>query len=297
MSKFYDWTKRYGKVNEHNAARAPRPLAGSLGAARRSSPSMPSIPLEGYRRLTYMMMDADRGRRQPGHRLPRAEPGRLLRSLESHRKARQRPGISAAACAPRALARRHQLRQRLRHVLLPDQRAGRLQPVHRPLGTAREHDRRPTSRSSCNEPGKSSPAATPRIITDNGPQFIAKDFKEFIRLCGMTHVRDQPLLSAEQRQDRTLARHAQARLPAASRAAVARGGATTRRRSSSTHYNHVRLHRPSATSRPPTSWPAASRRSSPSAIRSSPRQENAGPTRRRRFDAVVHLRHRNTEKG
>ena len=30
---------------------------------------------------------------------------------------------------------------------------------------------------------------TPRIISDNGPQFIAKDFKEFIRLCGMTHVR------------------------------------------------------------------------------------------------------------
>jgi transposase InsO family protein len=28
-----------------------------------------------------------------------------------------------------------------------------------------------------------------RIISDNGPQFIARDFKEFIRLCGMTHVR------------------------------------------------------------------------------------------------------------
>ena len=27
---------------------------------------------------------------------------------------------------------------------------------------------------------------------DNGPQFIAKDFKEFIRLCGMTHVRTSP---------------------------------------------------------------------------------------------------------
>jgi len=30
---------------------------------------------------------------------------------------------------------------------------------------------------------------TPRIISDNGPQFIAKDFKIFIRLSGMTHVR------------------------------------------------------------------------------------------------------------
>ena len=31
--------------------------------------------------------------------------------------------------------------------------------------------------------------ARPRIISDNGPLFIAKDFKEFIRISGMTHVR------------------------------------------------------------------------------------------------------------
>jgi transposase InsO family protein len=36
------------------------------------------------------------------------------------------------------------------------------------------------------------PSATPRLISDNGPQFIAKDFKEFIRLAGMTHVRTSP---------------------------------------------------------------------------------------------------------
>jgi transposase InsO family protein len=36
------------------------------------------------------------------------------------------------------------------------------------------------------------PQARPRIISDNGPQFIAKDFKEFIRICGMTHVRTSP---------------------------------------------------------------------------------------------------------
>jgi putative transposase len=36
------------------------------------------------------------------------------------------------------------------------------------------------------------PGVTPRIITDNGPQFIAKDFKEFIRVAGMTHVRTSP---------------------------------------------------------------------------------------------------------
>ena len=36
------------------------------------------------------------------------------------------------------------------------------------------------------------PDARPRIISDNGPQFMAKDFKEFIRICGMTHVRTSP---------------------------------------------------------------------------------------------------------
>lgn len=36
------------------------------------------------------------------------------------------------------------------------------------------------------------PEARPRIISDNGPQFVAKEFKDFIRLCGMTHVRTSP---------------------------------------------------------------------------------------------------------
>ena len=36
------------------------------------------------------------------------------------------------------------------------------------------------------------PGEKPRIISDNGPQFIARDFKEFIRLAGITHVRTSP---------------------------------------------------------------------------------------------------------
>jgi putative transposase len=36
------------------------------------------------------------------------------------------------------------------------------------------------------------PNERPRIISDNGPQFIAKDFKEFIRAAGMTHVKTSP---------------------------------------------------------------------------------------------------------
>ncbi len=36
------------------------------------------------------------------------------------------------------------------------------------------------------------PGSNVRIISDNGPQFVANDFKEFIRLAGMTHVRTSP---------------------------------------------------------------------------------------------------------
>jgi putative transposase len=36
------------------------------------------------------------------------------------------------------------------------------------------------------------PDARPRIISDNGPQFVARDFKEFIRISGMTHVKTSP---------------------------------------------------------------------------------------------------------
>jgi transposase InsO family protein len=42
------------------------------------------------------------------------------------------------------------------------------------------------------EQAAGNPEARPRIISDNGPQFIARDFKEFIRISGMTHVRTSP---------------------------------------------------------------------------------------------------------
>jgi transposase InsO family protein len=36
------------------------------------------------------------------------------------------------------------------------------------------------------------PGERPRVIVDNGPQFVAKDFKEFIQICGRTQVRTSP---------------------------------------------------------------------------------------------------------
>jgi len=44
------------------------------------------------------------------------------------------------------------------------------------------------------------PEAKPRIISDNGSQFIARDFKEFIRIAGMTHVRTSPYYPLAGRQ-------------------------------------------------------------------------------------------------
>src|SRR5262249_19680929 len=36
------------------------------------------------------------------------------------------------------------------------------------------------------------PGAPPRIISGNRPPFIGRDFKEFIAICGMTHVKASP---------------------------------------------------------------------------------------------------------
>ena len=59
------------------------------------------------------------------------------------------------------------------------------------LGTPREDDRmRYGNRDSAGR--EKHPDKRPRIISDNGPQFIAKEFKEFIRINGMTHVRTSP---------------------------------------------------------------------------------------------------------
>lgn len=44
------------------------------------------------------------------------------------------------------------------------------------------------------------PNARPRIISDHGSQFIAKDFKEFTRMSKMTHVRTSPYYPQSKRK-------------------------------------------------------------------------------------------------
>ena len=73
------------------------------------------------------------------------------------------------------------------------------------------------------------PRAKPRIISDNGPQFIAKDFKEFIRYFGNDARENLALLSAIERQVGALAQIVEERMYPAGRAADARGCAAADR--------------------------------------------------------------------
>ena len=57
-SKFYDWIDRFGKVNEHNAW-IPRDHWLTSDERERICSFTRANPLEGYRRLTFMMLDAD----------------------------------------------------------------------------------------------------------------------------------------------------------------------------------------------------------------------------------------------
>ncbi len=57
-SKFYRWRKRYGRVNEHNGW-VPRDHWLEPGEKQAVVDFPHKHPLEGYRRLTYMMMDAN----------------------------------------------------------------------------------------------------------------------------------------------------------------------------------------------------------------------------------------------
>lgn len=56
--KFYDWRKRYGKVNEHNG-QIPRDHWITDDERKSILAYHERFPMEGYRRLTFMMLDDD----------------------------------------------------------------------------------------------------------------------------------------------------------------------------------------------------------------------------------------------
>jgi len=100
--------------------------------------------------------------------------------------------LRAAAPVASTLAYRCLLYQRLRDILLLVQRSGWVQPFYRALGPARVDEGETDIEVILERAKEKYPEAKPRIISDNGPQFIARDFKEFIRISGMTHVRTSP---------------------------------------------------------------------------------------------------------
>lgn len=68
-SKFYDWRLRYGKVNEHNAW-IPRDWWLEEWEQQAILKFHFEHPLEGYRRLTFMMLDANVEARKGREKLP-----------------------------------------------------------------------------------------------------------------------------------------------------------------------------------------------------------------------------------
>jgi transposase InsO family protein len=188
-SKFHDWKHRFGKVNEHNAW-VPRDHWLTDDEKQRICAFARANPLEGYRRLTFMMLDADQ---------VACSPASVYRVLKAN-------GLLAGS-SPNITKKGTGFVQ----PLLPHEHwhvdvsylniAGTFYFLCSILdGCSRfivHHDIREKMEESDIEiiiqrAREAYPDARPRIISDNGPQFIAKDFKEFIRIAGMTHVKTSP---------------------------------------------------------------------------------------------------------
>jgi putative transposase len=189
MSKFYDWRERYGKVNEHNAL-VPRDHWLETWEREAIVAFHHEHPLEGYRRLTYMLMDADAVAASTAtvYRVL-AEAGcfaRWNRTESAKGKGFQQP-LSAHEHWHTDISYVNVCGTFYYLVSVLDGCSRFL--VHWEL---RESMKESDVEVVLQRAREKFPDAHPRIITDNGPQFIAKDFKEFIRLCGMTHVRTSP---------------------------------------------------------------------------------------------------------
>lgn len=189
QSKYYDWKSRYGKVNEHNSW-IPRDWWLEEWEKKEIVKFHAKYPLEGYRRLAFMMIDDDVVHVSPSsvYRVLSAN-GLLKRWNRNPSKKGQgfeqpiRPhdhwhvdisyiniiGTFYYLCSILDGCSRDVIHWEIREQMKESD-------VEIILQRARELY----------------PEEKPRIITDNGPQFIAKDFKEFIRICGMTHVRTSP---------------------------------------------------------------------------------------------------------
>jgi transposase InsO family protein len=188
-SKYQDWVSRFGKVNEHNAW-VPRDhwltddeIAAICRFAREH-------PLEGYRRLTFMMLDDD---------VVACSPSSVYRVLKkAGLLAGQTPVVTKKGTGFMQPLKAHQewhvdvsyLNIAGTFYFLCSVLDGYSRfIVHWEIREKMEESDVQTILQRARE---KFPGEHPRIISDNGPQFIAKDFKEFIRIAGMTHVRTSP---------------------------------------------------------------------------------------------------------
>jgi len=187
--KFYDWKQRYGKLNAHNG-RTPRDWWLEDWERQAILDYHRQHPDEGYRRLTYMMLDADVVAVSPTtvYRVLK-QAGRLGRRwAQSSRKGTGfvqplRPhehwhiDISYLNIAGTFYFLISILDGYSRFI------------VHWEIRTGMEEDDVEIVVQRAKE---KFPKEHPRIISDNGGQFVARDFKELIRRLGMTHVRTSP---------------------------------------------------------------------------------------------------------
>jgi transposase InsO family protein len=188
-SKFHQWKARYGKVNEHNAL-VPRDWWLDEWEKQAILDYYDSHPLNGYRRLAFMMLDDDVVAVSPSsvYRVLK-QAGRLdRRSFSPSKKgtgfvqplrphAHWHIDVSYINIAGTFYFLCTVLDGYSRYI------------VHWEL---RETMKEPEVETIVQRGLEKFPGERPRIISDNGPQFIARDFKEFIRLTGMTHVRTSP---------------------------------------------------------------------------------------------------------
>ena len=189
-SKFYQWQQRYGRVNEHNAW-IPRDFWLRDWEKQAILEFWSTHSREGYRRMTYMMLDADTVAVSPStvyrvlqdagvlHRWNRDHTSSKGQGFEQPVKPHEHWHIDISYINIHGTF--YYLCSVLdgfsRYLVAWDLR-GSMTEQHVEIVLQRARERFPEAR--------------PRIISDNGPQFIAKDFKQFIRLSGMTHVRTSP---------------------------------------------------------------------------------------------------------
>jgi putative transposase len=188
-SKYQDWITRFGKVNEHNAW-VPRDHWLTEEEMARICIFARAHPDEGYRRMTFMMLDAD---------VVACSPASVYRVLKkAGLLAGQTPHVTKKGTGFVQPLKPHQewhvdvsyLNIAGTFYFLCSILDGYSRfLVHWEIREKMEESDVQTIIQRARE---QFPGEQPRIITDNGPQFIAKDFKEFIRIAGMTHVRTSP---------------------------------------------------------------------------------------------------------